>query len=104
MNGATAEPEVSTISPPSRTNQIMIGKSQNFFRSFINDQRSIKNSPIETSKFCPTETMGTVGQQQPFQRETNYDERAEMISANSMRFQTAQLNYFRIVFLDVTRV
>jgi hypothetical protein len=48
--------------------------------------------------------MGTVGQQQPFQRETNYDERAEMISANSMPFQTAQLNYFRIVFLDVTRV
>jgi hypothetical protein len=46
MNGATAEPEVSTISPPSRTSHIMIGKSQNFFRSFINDHRSIKNSPI----------------------------------------------------------
>jgi hypothetical protein len=46
MNGATAEPEVSTINPPSRTNQIMIGKSQNFFRSFINDHRSIKNSAI----------------------------------------------------------
>jgi hypothetical protein len=46
MNGATADPEVRTINPPSRTSQMIIGKSQNFFRSFINDHKSIKNSPI----------------------------------------------------------
>jgi hypothetical protein len=62
MKGATAEPEVSTISPPSRTSQIIIGKSQNFFRSFINAHRSIKNSPIGTSKISyVTEMMVTVG-------------------------------------------
>jgi len=46
MKGATADPEVRTINPPSKTSQIIIGKSQNFFRSFINDHRSIKKSPI----------------------------------------------------------
>jgi hypothetical protein len=62
MKGATAEPEVSTINPPSRTSQMMIGKSQNFFRSFIKAHRSIKNSPIGTSKkFYATEMMVTVG-------------------------------------------
>jgi hypothetical protein len=50
MNGATAEPDVKTIRLPNRTTQIMIGRSQNFFRSFINDQSSIKNSPIVTSE------------------------------------------------------
>ena len=61
MKGATAEPEVSTINPPSRTSQIIIGKSQNFFLSFIKDHKSIKNSPIGTSKFIADQDDGTVG-------------------------------------------
>ena len=46
MNGAITDPEVRTIIPPSRTSHMMIGKSQNFFRSLINDQMSINNSPM----------------------------------------------------------
>jgi hypothetical protein len=46
MNGATTDPDVRTINPPSRTSHMIIGKSQNFFRSFINDHISIKSSPI----------------------------------------------------------
>src|SRR4029450_9703477 len=49
MNGATAEPEVKTTRPPSRTRQITMGRSQNFFRSRMKDQSSSKNSPINTS-------------------------------------------------------
>jgi hypothetical protein len=49
MNGATAEPEVKTIRLPSRSKHIIIGSIQNFFRSFIKDQSSDKNSPIVTS-------------------------------------------------------
>src|SRR6266508_564096 len=48
MKGATAEPDVKTMRPPSITRQRMIGRSQNFFRSLINDQSSIKNSPMGT--------------------------------------------------------
>jgi hypothetical protein len=47
MNGATSDPEVRTTNPPSRTSHMMIGKSQNFFRSFMNNHMSIKTSPIE---------------------------------------------------------
>ena len=46
MKGATAEPDVKTTRLPSRTRQMTIGRSQNFFRSFIKDQSSIRNSPI----------------------------------------------------------
>src|ERR1044071_2491096 len=46
MNGATAVPDVKTTRLPSRTKQRMIGKSQNFFRSFIKDQSSKRKSPI----------------------------------------------------------
>jgi hypothetical protein len=46
MNGATADPDVNAIRLPNRAKQQIIGKSQNCFRSFMNDQSSIKNSPI----------------------------------------------------------
>src|SRR5262249_36332922 len=49
MNGATAEPEVKTTKLPSRTRQMIMGNSQNFFRSFIKDQSSNRNSPMNTS-------------------------------------------------------
>jgi hypothetical protein len=49
MNGATAEPEVNTIKLPNKTRHKTIGKSQNFFRSFMKDQSSDKNSNISTS-------------------------------------------------------
>ena len=48
MKGATAEPDVKTTRPPSRTKQKIIGKSQNFFRSFMNDHSSKRNSPIDS--------------------------------------------------------
>jgi hypothetical protein len=51
MKGATAEPEVKTTKLPSRTRQIMMGNSQNFFLSFMKDQSSNKNSPMNASKF-----------------------------------------------------
>jgi hypothetical protein len=46
MKGATADPDVKTIRLPNRTTQIIIGRSQNFFRSLMKDQSSIKNSPM----------------------------------------------------------
>src|SRR5438445_5733863 len=46
MNGATADPWVSTIKPPNRRSTTTIGSSQNFFRSFMNAQSSMTNSPI----------------------------------------------------------
>jgi len=46
MKGATAEPDVKTIKLPRSTRHKIIGKSQNFFRSFMKDQSSNKNSPI----------------------------------------------------------
>src|SRR5215813_12362709 len=46
MKGATAELDVKTMRLPSRTRQIIIGNSQNFFRSFMKDQSSNKNSPM----------------------------------------------------------
>src|SRR5215471_15865249 len=49
MNGATAVPEVKTTRLPNRTRQRMIGNSQNFFRSFMKDQSSKRNSPMNTS-------------------------------------------------------
>jgi hypothetical protein len=50
MKGATAEPDVKTIKLPNRTTQMMMGRSQNFFRSLMNDQSSIRNSPIIASE------------------------------------------------------
>jgi hypothetical protein len=52
MNGATAEPDVKTTSPPTTTKQKMIGKSQNFFRSFMKDQSSKVNSSIGDLRAC----------------------------------------------------
>jgi hypothetical protein len=49
MKGATAEPDVNTIRLPKRTRQRMIGRSQNFFLSFINDHSSRINSLIFAS-------------------------------------------------------
>src|SRR5262245_8321869 len=46
MKGATAVPEVNTTRLPSRTRQMIMGNSQNFFRSLIKDQSSNKNSLI----------------------------------------------------------
>src|ERR1700759_2462243 len=43
MNGATALPFVSTMSPPSSTIMTRIGRSQNFFRTLMNDQSSATN-------------------------------------------------------------
>jgi hypothetical protein len=44
MKGATAEPEVNTIRLPSKRRHTTMGKSQNFFRSFMNPQSSATNS------------------------------------------------------------
>src|SRR5882724_7977009 len=49
MNGATADPCVSTIRPPNRSRTTMIGRSQNFFRSRMNAQNSRTNSLISKS-------------------------------------------------------
>ena len=46
MNGAIAEPLVSTIRPPKITIMIMIGNSQNFLRSFMNAHSSTMIEPI----------------------------------------------------------
>ncbi len=46
MNGATAEPWVNTIKLPNRTKTTIIGKSQNFFRSFMKAQSSMTNPPM----------------------------------------------------------
>src|SRR5580692_8945153 len=46
MNGAMAEPLVSTIRPPKITIMIMIGNSQNFLRSFMNAHSSTMIEPI----------------------------------------------------------
>ena len=46
MNGAIAEPLVSTIRPPKITIMIMIGSSQNFLRSRMNAQSSTRIEPI----------------------------------------------------------
>jgi hypothetical protein len=52
MKGATAELEVKTTKLPNNTKQTMIGNIQNFFRSFMKDQSSIKNSPMENLSCC----------------------------------------------------
>src|SRR5439155_1814638 len=49
MNGATADPCVSTIKPPNSRRTTTIGSNQNFFRSFMNAQSSRTNSPIARS-------------------------------------------------------
>src|SRR5262245_65774254 len=46
MNGAMAEPLVSTIRPPKITIMIRLGSSQNFFRSFMKAQSSTRMEPI----------------------------------------------------------
>ena len=46
MNGATTEPDVNTIRLPNNIRQRMIGRSQNFFRSFMKDQSSNKKLPM----------------------------------------------------------
>src|SRR4051812_11537449 len=46
MNGAMAEPLVSTIRPPKITIMIMIGSSQNFLRARMNAQSSTIIEPI----------------------------------------------------------
>ena len=43
MNGAIAEPWVNTTSPPNTAIMTMMGRSQNFFRTFRNRQSSLKN-------------------------------------------------------------
>src|SRR6266511_830598 len=64
MNGATADPCVSTIRPPNSRRTRTIGSSQNFFRSLMNAQSSRTNSPI--ARFlppwkCSSELPGHVG-------------------------------------------
>jgi len=44
-----AEPLVRRISPPNKSKLKMIGRSQNFFRIFINPQRSLKASIVMIS-------------------------------------------------------
>jgi hypothetical protein len=44
MNGAIAEPLVSTTRPPNTTIMIMIGSSQNFFRTRMKRQISARKS------------------------------------------------------------
>jgi hypothetical protein len=46
MNGATAEPCVSKISPPRRNITTIIGINQNFFRAFKNSRNSTKKDII----------------------------------------------------------
>jgi hypothetical protein len=46
MNGATAELDDRTMSVPRRTRQTMMGRSQNFFRSFMNNHNSLTSSLI----------------------------------------------------------
>src|SRR5262252_10709113 len=46
MNGAMAEPLVSTIRPPKITIMIRIGRSQNFLRSLMKAQSSTRMAPI----------------------------------------------------------
>src|SRR5471032_2589955 len=46
MNGAMAEPLVSTIRPPKITIMMKIGSSQNFLRSFMNAQSSTMMEPM----------------------------------------------------------
>src|ERR1044071_225754 len=50
MNGAIAEPLVSTIRPPKITIMIMIGSSQNFLRSRMKAQSSTRIDPISLSR------------------------------------------------------
>src|SRR6266849_792411 len=64
MNGATADPCVSTIRPPNSRRTRTIGSSQNFFRSLMNVQSSRTNSPIARSLLpwkCSSELPGHVG-------------------------------------------
>src|SRR5476649_2127770 len=51
MNGAMAEPLVSTIRPPNTTIMIMIGSSQNFLRSRMNAQSSMMTEPMDVDPF-----------------------------------------------------
>src|SRR5262245_30452376 len=60
MKGATAVPEVKTTRLPNRTRQIIIGNSQNFFRSFMKDQSSIKNSAMAPSLVTVNSERGAV--------------------------------------------
>ena len=46
MKGATADPSVKTIKVPSKSIMSKMGASQNFFRTFINPQRSFRRSNI----------------------------------------------------------
>lgn len=46
MNGAIADPCVSTISAPSSSMMRMMGPNQNFLRSFMKPQRSLSKSSI----------------------------------------------------------
>ena len=51
MNGAMADPWVSTIRPPNKTKTTMIGNSQYFFLTFKNSQNSIKKDIFKDYKF-----------------------------------------------------
>ena len=44
MKGAIAEPPVNTINAPKSSMNMMIGRSQNFFRTFKKPQRSFRKS------------------------------------------------------------
>jgi hypothetical protein len=48
MNGATALLPPKTINNPRRSRTMMIGASQNFFRSFIKSHKSFKKSIVHT--------------------------------------------------------
>src|SRR5262249_30348853 len=50
MNGATAEPLVSTINPPKRAITMKTGKSQNFFRTLRKVQNSFRKLAMNTSE------------------------------------------------------
>src|SRR6185437_16174769 len=51
MNGAIAEPLVSTIRPPKTTIMIRIGSSQNFLRSRMKAQSSTIMAPMDEDPF-----------------------------------------------------
>src|SRR5689334_23946522 len=51
MNGAMADPLVSTISAPNPTSATMTGSSQNFLRWLRNPHRSRRNSTTSSVRF-----------------------------------------------------
>ena len=54
MKGATADPCVSTIKPPNIKNTKNMGRSQNFFLTFMNFQSSFTKSIMrKSSKLIP---------------------------------------------------